>query len=195
MADQKKATGSTASDSGCKGCPCNTLLKWECPAKSATVFAVGNFFLLAVWLDFPLVAYLVSYGGFILLALGLALKTSKMVDPETLSMEQLFSKDQAVALTSSLYGVFLSLANVALPVVFWQNVQTNFIVVFVLYFFSGIMGMVSITFLCLAAFNMAFLYGKLEKEINAVAGPHIAQARTLLTQYWSKIPRYEKKQD
>lgn len=180
--------------SPCKGCPCTSVVRWECTAKSGAVYTIGNLGLLAVWLEFPLVAYLVAYGGFILLAAGLLVKITKAVDIDNFTVEQVFSKEQALRLTSGLYGVFLSIANVALPVLFWRDVQTNLLVLFALYFFSGITSLISVTFLSLLVWNGTFLYGKFEKEILAIAGPHISQAQTLLAQYWAKIPRYQKKQ-
>lgn len=176
------------------GCCCSwdALITWERPLVSLSVFLLGNAILLSLWMEFPIVAYMLSYGGFFVLACGLLAKLTKTVDPDTFSAD-IWKKDKIEKCAGDFHATMMKSVGFVVPIIFWKDVTTSAIALGVLYAFSTVISFVSISFVCFAVFNAVFVYGKFQSQIDTLIGPYIGEGKDLLCKGWSMVPRYKKK--
>jgi hypothetical protein len=161
-------------------------------AQTGTVFAVGNGLLLSLYFEFPLLAYVLSYGGLLAIAAGGVAKVTKAVNVDDITAEMLFPKDAASCVMDFVHSSVSKCLEVALPVVLWQDVQVSLLAGLVMYIVGfWIMSWLSVSLLVLLTFNGLFIYGKFQDEILQVAGPHLEIAAGECQKYWAMIPRYK----
>jgi hypothetical protein len=166
------------------------MLIWSDVKKSGAVFGLGNILLLSIFLDLPLLAYFIQYGGFILLGSGFV--ASKLFPVEDLDA----SAEQFVGEVSKLFSFFRDstitpLVKKITPLVMWKDFQSSVFTCVGIYFFSTIVAYVGILFLFFVVFNFLFVYGKTQDIVVPIMEPHFGTVYDLFENVVSKIPRYE----
>ncbi|CAD7928056.1 unnamed protein product [Amoebophrya sp. A120] len=175
---------------------CSQLLRWEDPVKTGAVLAAGNAVLLV--LQYSIVdffVWLLVWAAILLLCAGIVGKMTGRIAfvQEKCCLEQIVSREVVASSVVEVYDQSASLVAVAVPLLTWQDCKQSGAALAGLYCMHLLLSWFGLLLSVFLAWNIAFTYGRFQKEIHAQVDPLVAKGKAEVEKLWAKVPRYVEK--